>query len=231
MPFYQGKKTEKKELKKQKASKGEGPCKNLGESWGECPQDRKPPSQRSRRFTNPPGWKGTPKEVEQDARKGRDALRLPGTLTDQLLMGKSALSSIKYCSTCSAGSRSSSEGLGLQIRGDGAAWLGAQIQQHRPGSTGRPRHSSGSSLQLGQAKARKAQDSKDAPAPSLADQRQGSQTIQALETESSIVTVRAESRAPELVTANVVIPPGASQGKQPQLSPEPDRGRSSYTKC
>ena len=31
----------KKEIKKQKASKVEGPYEELGKGWGECPQDRK----------------------------------------------------------------------------------------------------------------------------------------------------------------------------------------------
>ena len=39
-----------------------------------------------------------------------------------------------------------------------------------------------------------------------------------LKTESSIVIVGAECRAPELAAATVVVPPGTSQDKQPPLS-------------
>lgn len=35
---------------------------------------------------------------------------------------------------------------------------------------------------------------------------------------TKLMTVGAESRAPELATATVVVPPGASQDKQPPLS-------------
>ena len=58
----------KKEIKKQKASKGEGPHEVPGYGRGECPQDRKALSRRSRSFTNLPGWKGTCRELKQDAR-------------------------------------------------------------------------------------------------------------------------------------------------------------------
>ena len=52
-----------------------------------------------------------------------------------------------------------------------------------------------------------------------------------LQTESSIVTVGAESRALELAAAAGVVPPGASRGKQPPLRPAPGRGQSSSPKC
>ena len=39
-----------------------------------------------------------------------------------------------------------------------------------------------------------------------------------LQTESSVVTTGAESRAQGLAAATVVVPPAASQGKQPPLS-------------
>ena len=76
-------------------------------------------------------------------------------------------------------SYSSSEGLGRRLRGEVAARLGVRIQQHRPRSTGRhdtaqdsasPRTGRGPEGP-GQAEARRAQDSNDAPAKSSADQQ------------------------------------------------------------
>ena len=49
---------------------------------GESPQDRKAPSRRSRSLTNLSGRKGAHRELEQDPKRGGDALRLPGALTD-----------------------------------------------------------------------------------------------------------------------------------------------------
>ena len=54
-------------------------------SWAKA--QRVPPGQEStgpgsRSFTNMTGWKGTPRELEQDPRRAGDALRLPGTLTE-----------------------------------------------------------------------------------------------------------------------------------------------------
>ena len=48
------------------------------------------PAWRSRSFTNLPGGKGAPRELEQDPRRGGDALRLPGTLTEHLRPRESA---------------------------------------------------------------------------------------------------------------------------------------------
>ena len=45
---------------------------------------RKAPSWRSRSFTNLPGLKGARRELEKDPRRGRDTLRLSGTLTEHL---------------------------------------------------------------------------------------------------------------------------------------------------
>ena len=59
----------KKEIKTQKTSKREGPRKEPGKGQGECPQDRRAPSQRSRSFTNLPGEKGARSELEQDPRR------------------------------------------------------------------------------------------------------------------------------------------------------------------
>ena len=57
--------TGKKEIKKQMASNGEGPRKEPGKGQGECPQNRRAPSQESRCFSNLPGWKGAHRELEQ----------------------------------------------------------------------------------------------------------------------------------------------------------------------
>ena len=45
---------------------------------------RKATSWRSRSFTNLPGRKGARRELEQDPRRGEDALRPPGALTEHL---------------------------------------------------------------------------------------------------------------------------------------------------
>ena len=77
---------------------------------------------------------------------------------------ESAPSSLKGCSA-HGGTRSSSEGLGRRLRGGGCTTGSvnptAQAPEHRA-----PRHSPGSGLPPGQAEAGRAQDSKDAPAPS-----------------------------------------------------------------
>ena len=122
--------------------------------------------------------------VRAGPQEGGDALRLPGTLTEQLRHGESAPSSLKGCSAHAltrellGGARAAAPQRGLRGPGSssGAAWAvapaekaaqpGARFQQRRPGSTGRRGHCPGPTLPLRQAEARRAQDSKDAPAPS-----------------------------------------------------------------
>ena len=65
------------------------------------------------------------------------------------------------------GSRSSSGGLGRRLRGEAAARRGRERESNSAGVEHRaPGHSPGSGLPPGQAEARRAQDSKDTPAPS-----------------------------------------------------------------
>ena len=52
------------------------------------PQDRNTQSLRSRSFTNLPGGKGAHQELGQDPRRGGDALRLPGSLIEELPQGR-----------------------------------------------------------------------------------------------------------------------------------------------
>ena len=82
---------QKKKKKERKSIQGGGALQGAGlRPRGECPQDRKAPTQRSRSFTNLPGGKGTGMELEQDPRRGGDALRLSGTLTEHLYPRESA---------------------------------------------------------------------------------------------------------------------------------------------
>ena len=94
------------------------------------------------------------------------------------------------------GSRSSSEGLGRQLRGGGCA-----ARERESTSAGSGAQGAGTQPRIppppGQAEAGRAQDSKDAPAP--AEQISGpARSLQALQTESSGATVGADSRAAEL---------------------------------
>ena len=78
--------------------------------YGDCLQDRKAPSRRSRSFINLPRWKGAGREFVQDPRRARDALRLPGALTEHLrprgrARHKPRPSSLKGCSVPAAGPR------------------------------------------------------------------------------------------------------------------------------
>ena len=129
---------------------------------GECPQDRRAPSRRSRSCTNLPGGKGLAGSWSR-TQEGGDALRLPGTLTGTCARGECA----ELPKGCSAhcGTRSSSEGLGRRLRGGGCA-----ARERDSTSAGSGAQGAGTQPRIrpppGQAEAGRAQDSEDAPAPS-----------------------------------------------------------------
>ena len=104
--------------------------------------------------------------VRAGPQEGQGCPQAPWDTNRHLRPGESAPSSLKGCSGHTAGTRSSSEGLSRRLRGEGAARPGARTQQRRPEGTGRREHSPGSGLPAGQGEARRAQDSKYAPAPS-----------------------------------------------------------------
>ena len=71
---------------KKKASKGEEPLLRAGlRQAASAPRTGKPsPGEAETLPIFPGGWKGTPRELGQDSRRGRGALRLPGALTEEL---------------------------------------------------------------------------------------------------------------------------------------------------
>ena len=83
MSFYQGRKMGEKNKEIKKHPRG----RNWAKTHRECPQDRKAQALSSRSFNNLPRRKGACRELEQDPRRGRDALRLPGALTEELRPG------------------------------------------------------------------------------------------------------------------------------------------------
>ena len=135
-----------------------------------------------------------------------------------------------------------------RLRAEGAAQLGAPIGQRRPGSTGRRR---------AQPRIRRSPGYRQRPgghrtARTLLPQVEqisgpAPRASRPLQTESSVVIAGADSRAPGLAAATVVVPTGASQDKKTplsltvpslykqfkhlSLSPEPGRGLSSSPKC
>ena len=158
-----GRQKKRKEIKKH--PRGRGPTRSQAEPLSECPQDRKALTQRSRSFTNLPGQKGTPKELDQYPRKGRDALRLPGALIEGERTTHQP-SSLKGCSSgkvgprssldSSSGSRSNQKGLS----GPGSAIPAAQAPDPRTlGDTAQDLV-----LPSGQAEAGGTKDSQDVPA-------------------------------------------------------------------
>ena len=116
--------------------------------------------------TNLPQWKGVPREHQQDPRRGRDDLRLPGALTEEVCWGEQTthhgLRSLKDYSTCPVGR--------------GAVLVAAQVAAVRtvPRSTipvvqaPEPRAPGDTAqnlaLPLGQEEAGRTQGSKDTPA-------------------------------------------------------------------
>ena len=113
---------------------------------------------------------------------------------------------------------------------EGAARPGARIQQRRPRSTGR-RDTAQDPASPGTGRGREGPGQQGRSCPELSRSAAPPQSLQALQMECSGVTAGAESRSPELAAATGVVPPGASRGKQPPLSPAPGRGQSSSPKC
>ena len=135
-----------------------------------------------------------------------------------------------------------------RLHAERAAQLGARIQQRRPRSTGCLRTQSriwcspGDRQRLGGHRTARTLlpqvEQISGPSP---------RASRPLQTESSVVTAGADSRALELAAATVVVPTGASQDKKTpislivpslykqvkrlSLSPEPGRGLSSSPKC
>ncbi|CAK7300252.1 hypothetical protein VULLAG_LOCUS8157 [Vulpes lagopus] len=119
---------------------------------------------------------------------------------------------------------------------EGTAQPSARSQQHRPGSPGCP----GTQPRIqcspwDRQRPGRAQGSKDTPAasgPELcrssapAPEHPGPCRLRA-----PIGTAGADSRAGEKAADTVVVPPGASQDKQPPLSHAPGRRLSTYPKC
>ena len=107
---------------------------------GQMSPGQESPDRRSRSFTNLPGRKGACRELEQDPRRGGDALRLPGTLRELLCPGRRARhtlrpSSLKACSVYKVEPGSSSGG--VAPRGGGCGAPAARFQQRRRRSPGR----------------------------------------------------------------------------------------------
>ena len=143
--------------------------------------------------------------------KGGDALRLPGTLTEQLCPGESALSSLRaaawhrwtreqlrgartaalrrggYAVEC----KSNSAGPGAQGARDTAQDPASPQDRKRPGGPRTGRTLLPRAEQI------------SGPAP---------RASRSLQMESSVVTAGVDSRAPELAAATVVVPSGASRG-------------------
>ena len=95
------------------------------------------------------------------------------------------------------GSGSSSEGFGWQLHGGGYADGSMNPTVHAPEHRALG-HSPGSGLLPGQAEARRAQDSKDAPAQAEEISGPAPRASRPLQTETSVVTAGADSRAPEM---------------------------------
>ena len=117
-----------KRNKETKGIQGGGALQDAGlRHHGECLQDRKAPSWRSRSFTNLPLGRGTRRQLQQDPRRGGDALRLPGTLTQDLTPpppGEGATprrpGSLKGCSGGTARPGSRSEAAPAEAPGGGS---------------------------------------------------------------------------------------------------------------
>ena len=94
MRFYQGRKTGEKEIKKQKASKGEWPARSQAEAGASVPRTGEPRPGDAGAAPTFPGGKGLVGSWSR-TQEGGDALGLPGTLTEQLRAQESAPSSLR----------------------------------------------------------------------------------------------------------------------------------------
>ena len=121
-------------------------------------------------------------------------------------------------------------GAGRQLWGEAAARPGARIQQRRPQSTGR-QDTSQDLASPGTGRGPEGPGQQGCSCPELSRSAAPPQSLQALQMDCSRVTAGAEYRFPEVATATWVVPPRASQGKLPPLSPAPGRGQSSSPKC
>ena len=121
-------------------------------------------------------------------------------------------------------------GAGWQLWGEKAAQPGVRIQQRRLQSTGRQDTAQDlASPRIGRGPGGPGQQG--CPCPELSRSAAPPQSLQALEMDCSGVTVGTEYRFPELAADTGVVPPSASQGILPSLSPAPGRGQSSSPKC
>ena len=85
MRFYQGRKMGKKNKRNTKASKGEGPPGGAGlRPPGSAPRTGKPRPREAGALPTFPEGKALAGSSRQDPRRGRDGLRFPGALTEEL---------------------------------------------------------------------------------------------------------------------------------------------------
>ena len=78
-----------KKIKKEKASKGEGPARSRAKAWASVPRTGEPRPGEAGAAPTFPGGKG-PAGSWSRTQKGGDALGLPGTLTDTCAPGECA---------------------------------------------------------------------------------------------------------------------------------------------
>ena len=177
--------------------------------------------------------------------EGGDALRLPGTVTDtcapERVCHTPRPSSLKGCSTSRAGPGSSSEGLRWWLRAEGLQGPRSSSGAARAEAPHRGSCAAASAIPTGQALEHRARGTQPKIRRSPWDKQRpgghrtartpqppgGSELSRSvapapgasrpLQTESSRVTAGADSRPGELAAATVVVPPGASQDKQPLL--------------
>ena len=127
-------------------------------------------------------------------------------------------------------SGSNLEELGRWLHSEVAVQPGARIQQCRPRSTGR-RDTAQDSVSPGTGRGPEGLGHQGRSCPELSRSAAQPQSLQDLQMDCSRVTEGAEYRIPELVADTGVVPPGASRGKLPPLSPAPGRGQSSSPTC
>ena len=114
------------------------------------------------------------------------------------------------------GTRMSWGRLQQRLHAEGAPQLGTRSSSTGPGAQPKIWHSPGTGRCCENPGQQGHSCHLAAPAEQLSSPiRRASRVLQ---TESSIVTAEAESGAPELAAATAIVPPGASQNKQPPLS-------------
>ena len=213
---------------------GEGPARSQAKGGSENLQDRKAQAGRSRNFTNLPGGKEARRELGQDPRRGSGASRFPGSLTEEGRLGR-------------AQKRAGARPAGAP-RGEGHA-----ARERNPSGTGPNPRAPGDTAQdpvlpLGQAEARRTQDSEDAPAagrPELCRSAPptpgASRPLQTLQELLRELPLELESWSLPLLLF-LPVPPcawderghqgtGASHDNQLPLSHTPGRGQGSSPRC